>query len=421
MEEKGTGMSFPINGQGRGYGDYSRMGPQARNAAQRLDAMRKGQQNAATTGTGEADDTAGSNAAATTGQTETPAAVEQKANQKYPGASQLFAGLRRQADDFFNRVGGLRLNGGSGTDVANTGATDAAEGSSSMVGDFFDQLAAMFQNATGATAGSGSAGGSGSYYEETRVQFELNLSVVQTVATAQGLQETQVQMGMKIDMSWISAGSTTGWGDTGQTTSTDTTGAANNNPFAGLSATNPMESGITAFLKSIATGGMGGLGSLFGTGSTTGTDPMANLQDYYSPEKTAERILNFATAFYPGSKYAKDGDTEESRQAFADEIGKAIQKGFDQAMGVLGKVDDKTQSGIDKTHDIVFKGLDDFVKNGLGGQSAEKQVAQDYTQSWFQQLSLSVSYSRTTTTYSSTGQTGAANTSSTSPLVNAEA
>ena len=63
--------------------------------------------------------------------------------------------------------------------------------------------------------------------------------------------------------------------------------------------------------------------------------------------------------------YKKGGDTEEARKEFADMMGKAVQKGFDQALGALGKIPDETRAGIDKTHELVFKGFEDFVKNGM--------------------------------------------------------
>ena len=88
------------------------------------------------------------------------------------------------------------------------------------------------------------------------------------------------------------------------------------------------------------------------------SDPFAQFMEYFSPEKTADRILDFSLGFFGNSQqYKEGGNTEESRQSFADIIGAAIQKGFDQALGTLGKLPDKTQEEVDETHTRVFDGL----------------------------------------------------------------
>ncbi len=121
-------------------------------------------------------------------------------------------------------------------------------------------------------------------------------------------------------------------------------------------------------------------------------DPMEALKEMFSPENTAKRILDFALSFFPGSsQYAEGGDNEDSRQNFADYIGAAIQKGFDQAMGILGTVPEETQDGIDQTHEIVFGGLDDFVKNGLD-KNKEKEGVYESIQAYRMEISLQMEY-----------------------------
>lgn len=106
-------------------------------------------------------------------------------------------------------------------------------------------------------------------------------------------------------------------------------------------------------------------------------DFLKSMQDYFSPEATSGRIVDFATAFFPLSDaFKKGGDTEEARKEFADMMGKAIQKGFDQALGTLGAVPKDTMDGINKTHELTFKGLDDFVKNGLNKDKQQNDVYQ---------------------------------------------
>ncbi|MBF0406003.1 MAG: DUF5610 domain-containing protein [Candidatus Riflebacteria bacterium] len=111
-------------------------------------------------------------------------------------------------------------------------------------------------------------------------------------------------------------------------------------------------------------------------------DSLAELKEYFSPEKTAKRILDVALSFYPShSTFAENGDSESSRKSFADFIGGAIDEGFKQARGLIGPMPDDVESDVDKTHSIIFEGLDNFVKNGLSsdftatGGSMEKIIA----------------------------------------------
>lgn len=108
-------------------------------------------------------------------------------------------------------------------------------------------------------------------------------------------------------------------------------------------------------------------------------DLLARLKDLFSPEKTAQRILDFAL-----SHYAPAGeDGEAARQAFADRIGSAIQEGFDQAQTILGELEESIQAGIDQTHARVFDGLDRFVTEGLPEDHAERSSRiQAYAAEW---------------------------------------
>lgn len=134
---------------------------------------------------------------------------------------------------------------------------------------------------------------------------------------------------------------------------------------------------------------------------------MQGMQDYFGPEATSGRIIDFATAFFPASSEFKEGgDTEEARQKFADRMGKAIQKGFDQAIGKIGgNFNGAVKDGVDKTHELVFKGLEDFVKNGVKPEEEEKQSAlQEFAFSFemnYSQKTTSVSYGSSKTQESS--------------------
>ena len=89
-----------------------------------------------------------------------------------------------------------------------------------------------------------------------------------------------------------------------------------------------------------------------------------------SPEATGDRIADFALNFF--SKYAENNglaDDEEGRAQFADFIGGAINKGIDEARGILtalNALNPDTTLGIDATASHIQGRLEDFVTNGLG-------------------------------------------------------
>ncbi|MDX3774125.1 DUF5610 domain-containing protein [Chromatiaceae bacterium AAb-1] len=83
-----------------------------------------------------------------------------------------------------------------------------------------------------------------------------------------------------------------------------------------------------------------------------------------SPEATAERIVSFATAFY--SRYKEQNPNvsdEENLDNFLKIIGGGIDKGFDDAKNILKGLqvyEGDVESGVDKTYELVMKGLDAF-------------------------------------------------------------
>lgn len=93
---------------------------------------------------------------------------------------------------------------------------------------------------------------------------------------------------------------------------------------------------------------------------------ISELEEYFSPENTANRILDVALSFFEISSFkAKSGDNESSRQEFSDFIGSAIQTGFAKASEILGDLPEEIISQINATNDLVFDGLGNFVKNGV--------------------------------------------------------
>lgn len=178
---------------------------------------------------------------------------------------------------------------------------------------------------------------SGEYF---KAQFEVNIQAVRYVAGANGVQAESLSLSMSGSFEFLRMGQ------------------GGPNPFGGV--------------KEGEEAGM-----------------LDKLNDYFSPEKTAGRILDFALSFFPqSSMFEQGGDTEDARQSFADFIGSAIQKGFDEAGAALGKLPDKVQDGVDNTHDIVFKGLDDFIKNGLQSQKDEPGGMYESIQSFTMEYSM---------------------------------
>ncbi len=123
-------------------------------------------------------------------------------------------------------------------------------------------------------------------------------------------------------------------------------------------------------------------------------DPIERLREFFSPERTAERIAKFAVVGYEGA------DTEEGRRAYAEEIGEAIARGIQEARDLLGELPDETAAEIDETESLVEQRLEDFVK--LGGPALEGS-AKDRVLAYRASLSLQIERSTTVTLYNATG------------------
>ncbi|GHS91968.1 hypothetical protein FACS1894139_13760 [Planctomycetales bacterium] len=149
--------------------------------------------------------------------------------------------------------------------------------------------------------------------------------------------------------------------------------------------------------------GLNSLDKLFGAtkndktegASSTGNAFLDKMREMFSPENTAQRILDFSLGFFGNSKqFKQQGDTPDARTQFADYIGAAIQKGFDQAFGALGKIPKDTQDELDRTHTLVFNGLEDF-KNYQNKQNNNLANSLQYFAS-----SLSLNYAASSVYYS---------------------
>lgn len=81
----------------------------------------------------------------------------------------------------------------------------------------------------------------------------------------------------------------------------------------------------------------------------------------FSPEATADRIVNFALSFFP--MYASDNPDmshEELVDSYRNMVEGAIDEGFSEALRILGELPSNVSEGIDKTRSLVDGKLDDF-------------------------------------------------------------
>jgi len=107
---------------------------------------------------------------------------------------------------------------------------------------------------------------------------------------------------------------------------------------------------------------------------TLGADAIEQIQqrgtEYYTPEATAERIVQLSTNFF--ARYQESHPEQELEQQLDDFlalIGGGVDKGFAEARDILQGLD-VLQGGIadniDKTYELVFAGYDQFRSAVLG-------------------------------------------------------
>ena len=296
-----------------------------------------------------------------------------------------------------------------------------------LFNEFKTSLMDAFRKMDSTTAGSISA------------QYELNYSSMQYIADAAGnFQYQETSFSLKLDINYVKAGAggmsgseiadalgkaedfesfvAALQGVAGQLGSGEQAAAEGGEGQAAASgAANPLEGYLDSNGKPLSAKQL--MNNAFKNMSPT--DVLNGLQDYFSPEKTAGRIVDFATAFFPMSEaYKKGGDTEESRKEFAEMMRKAVNKGFDQAQGALGAVPKETQSGIDKTHELAMKGFDDFIKNGMNKDKQDNGVYNNLTQF---AMSFEMNYSHKSTSVSGYGSRGQAQSTPKASSLNTEA
>lgn len=87
------------------------------------------------------------------------------------------------------------------------------------------------------------------------------------------------------------------------------------------------------------------------------------LKDFYNPQNTANRIVEFATSFFDVYKNNHTTESEEENVTqFSTMIEDAVTKGFEEAQKVLGDLDklDEIGKNIKHTFSLVMEGIDQF-------------------------------------------------------------
>jgi len=104
--------------------------------------------------------------------------------------------------------------------------------------------------------------------------------------------------------------------------------------------------------------------------------------EYWTPENTAQRIVDGSTAFLAGFQAANpDLEGEALMDRFMDVIGGGISQGFDQAKGILGDLkvlkEGDIESNVDLTYKLVQAGLENFKNQYLGITPSEPETLLD--------------------------------------------
>ena len=100
-------------------------------------------------------------------------------------------------------------------------------------------------------------------------------------------------------------------------------------------------------------------------GMETTVDSLLESGLNFSPEATANRIVELATGFFEQYQTNNQGTEEgEQKEGFVEMIKGAVEEGFAAAQEMLeglGKIDPDVQGEIDKTSDLVVNGIDDWA------------------------------------------------------------
>lgn len=106
--------------------------------------------------------------------------------------------------------------------------------------------------------------------------------------------------------------------------------------------------------------------------TTEGTlNPLASLQEYFSPENTSNRIFEFALTRYGYGRFAGT-DGSENRAAYRDFIFPAIEKGFHEALDAFGtSLSEDVLGQLRSTLDKIKVSFENFVAGAPDAGSGE--------------------------------------------------
>ncbi len=94
---------------------------------------------------------------------------------------------------------------------------------------------------------------------------------------------------------------------------------------------------------------------------------LARLREFFSPEKTAGRIFDFATKHYGQGSFTGE-DSEELRSRYREFILPAIEQGFAEARGIMGVLPEEVSAEVDQTFSIIQGMFDKFVAGEAGDE-----------------------------------------------------
>ncbi len=89
-------------------------------------------------------------------------------------------------------------------------------------------------------------------------------------------------------------------------------------------------------------------------------DFLSKLREFFSPERTAQRIYDFATKHFGQGSFTGE-DNEELRTRYRDFILPAIEQGFSEARATMGVLPDEVNAEVDQTFSLIQGMFDKFV------------------------------------------------------------
>lgn len=106
--------------------------------------------------------------------------------------------------------------------------------------------------------------------------------------------------------------------------------------------------------------------------------------DYWTPENTAKRIVEGATAFLGGFQKAHpDLEGEALMNKFMEVVGGGLTQGFEEAKGFLGDLkvfEGQVEENYNSTFDLVQQGMEQFRKDFLGITDEPESLAEAATE-----------------------------------------